>query len=216
MLSDEILQYQEKGNIIIQGDLNARTGVKEDLVQPNKFDQETEIGDNFEIPPRNSEDSSTSNIRGDELLQLYKAHNLVILNGRKTGDPWGKVTSYQWNGTAVVDYVISSSYLFKDITSFRVGDYSPWVSDHCPLFFELTSTKTPNNVEQEKLDILPKSFHFSPEDRRKFVETLKSPEIVVKLTELSSSENMDAQTRATKISDLLIEACDIFKFLIFL
>ena len=89
-----------------------------------------------------------------------------------------------------------------------MGDYSPWLSDHCPLFFELTFTKTPNNLEQEKLDILPKSFHFSPEDRRKFVETLKSPEMVVKLTELSSSENMDAQTRATKISDLLIEACD--------
>ena len=150
MLSNEILQFQDKGKVIIQGDLNAHTGNKEDIIQPNKFHQNNEIDDNFELSHRNSEDTSQTNIRGEELLELCKAHNLVILNGRKMGDPWGKVTSYQWNGTAVVDYVITSLELFNDLTGFKVGEYSPWVSDHCPLLFQMTSVKTGKVVETEE------------------------------------------------------------------
>ena len=207
-LSDEILQFQEKGKIILQGDLNAHTGIKEDMIQPNKFDQDVEINENFELPSRNSEHTSSTNIRGDELLELCKAHNLVILNGRKTGDPWGKITSYQWNGTAVVDYVITSLDLFKNITSFKVGDYSPWVSDHCPLLFEMIVSKTLKEVEKEKLEKLPKSFHIGPEDRKKFIETLKSPEMIGKLTSIGLSEKADPQGLTTKITDVLIETCD--------
>ena len=132
-LSEDIIHFQRKGKIILQGDINARTGTGEDSIQPDKFEQEPEEGENLELPPRNSEDKGHIDIRGEELLELCRSHNLVILNGRKTGDPWGKITSYRWNGTAVVDYVIISSDIFSKITHFKVGDYSPSVSDHCPL-----------------------------------------------------------------------------------
>ena len=44
------------------------------------------------LPPRTSEDSTKVDGRGEELLDLCKAFNLVIINGRKTGDPFGKIT----------------------------------------------------------------------------------------------------------------------------
>ena len=205
-LSDEILQFQEKGKIILQGDLNAHTGIKEDTIQSNKFDQDVEINENFELPSRNSEHTSSTNIRGEELLEL--THNLVILNGRKTGDPWGKITSYQWNGSAVVDYVITSLDIFKNIPGFKVGDYSPWVSDHCPLLFEMMVSKTVKEIKKEKLEKLPKSFHIGTEDRKKFIETLKSPEMIEQPTMIGLSEKADPQGLTTKITDVLIETCD--------
>ena len=135
-MSEDIIHFQRKGKIILQGDVNARTGTDKDLIQPDKFEQESEEGEYLELPPRNCEDKGHIDIRGEELLELCRSLNLLILNGRKTGDPWGKITSYQWNGTAVVDYVIISSDIFSKITHFKV-DYSPWVSDHCPLLFEI-------------------------------------------------------------------------------
>ena len=47
---------------------------------------------------------------------------MIIINGRKTGNPFGKFTLYQWNGQAVVDYTISSFELLDKITYFKVGD----------------------------------------------------------------------------------------------
>ena len=104
-LSDEILFFQRKGRVILQGDFNAHTGTKEDTISADKFDQDAELRENFTLPSRNSEDNSPTNIRGEEMLELCKYHNLIILNGRKTGDPWGKLTSFQWNGSAIIDYV---------------------------------------------------------------------------------------------------------------
>ena len=106
------------------------------------------------------------------MLELCKYHNLITLNGRKTRDPWGKLTSFQWNGSAIVYYVLAPIDFYNDITSFKVGDYSPWVSDHCPLHFEMTLRTTFKEDKREKLGELPKVFHLNLEDRTKFVETL--------------------------------------------
>ena len=56
-----------------------------------------------------SEDSTKVDYRGEDLLDLSKALNPVIISGRKIWDPFGKITSYQWNGKFVVDYTTSSS-----------------------------------------------------------------------------------------------------------
>ena len=39
-LGEEITLFQRKGKMILQGDLNARTGNKEDIIQLDKFDQD--------------------------------------------------------------------------------------------------------------------------------------------------------------------------------
>ena len=204
-MSDEITQFQCKGKIILQGDFNARTSNKEDIIRPDKHDQDEELDGKLTLLLRNSED--TSDIRGEELLELCKAHKLIILNGRKTGDPWGKITSYQWNGRAVVDYVLTSCELFDSITYFKVGDYSPWVSDHCPLLFEMHSKTAPSEVIEE-LDELPKTFYIGPRNKTKYLETLKSSEIAVKLLSLNTLDNPEPQELTTKITEILIDSCD--------
>ena len=66
-MSDDIIHFQKKGEVILQGDINARTGSEEDSLQPDKFEQETEVGDNLELPPRNSEDKGHIDIRGGRI-----------------------------------------------------------------------------------------------------------------------------------------------------
>ena len=129
------------------------------------------------------------------------------MNGKKTGDPWGKITSYQWNGRAVVDYVIVSCELFKTVTSFMVGDYSPWVSDHCPLLFEMHSVKHSNKTT-EKLKELPQKYHLCPRDKEKFVETLNSNDIREKLTKLNTSSHLEPQKSTSKLIDIMTDTCE--------
>ena len=88
-----------------------------------------------------------------------------------------------------------------------MGEFQPWVSDHCPLLFEITSVRTQIKEEHEKLQDLPKSFHFKLGDHKNFLDTLKKPDMVEKLTHQNTIE-MDAQILATKITDILEETCD--------
>ena len=120
--SEEIAKFQQKGEVIIQGDLNARTGREKDFVNPHLVDENDNHKEveNMGVIQRNSEDTIV-NKRGEELLELCKSLDMVILNGRKAGDPWGKMTSHQHNGSAVVDYVIVSVNLLMKVGYFSVG-----------------------------------------------------------------------------------------------
>ncbi len=120
---------------MIQGDLNAKTCTLEDTISPDKTDELFEL--NIDQPPqkRNSQYSAV-NPRGNELLDMCKSLDLNIANGRKTGDPFGNYTCFKWNGSSVVDYLVSSSPIFKSIPLFKVGDFMPWLSDHCPNYFK--------------------------------------------------------------------------------
>ena len=125
-----------------------------------KHDQESGQG-NFEATHRNSVDTSKTDIRGEELLELCEA-----LNGRKNGDPFGEITSYQWKGKAVDDYVISSLELFDSITYFKMGDYSPFISDHCPRFYEMHSKIGPKKTNDESLREYPSTFFLNPKTKK--------------------------------------------------
>ena len=139
--------------------MHARGGKKDFVNLHNvegykEYDEEEESG----IGQRNSEDI-VINRRGEELVELCKSLNMVILNGRRVGDPWGKMTSHQYNGSAVVDYVIVSVNLLSSIGNFLVGDFSAWVSDHCNLLYELNVVHD-IPIEKEILSNVPKSFRF--------------------------------------------------------
>ena len=146
-LADDIVRFKrEGGNIILQGDFNARTSNEKDFIQPDKYDENNQA-DILNIPLRNSQDK-ISDGRGKELIDLCKSLDLTIINGRKTGDPFGAPTSFQWNGNSVIDYAISSQTLFPQIVTFKIGNYKPWISDHCPLhyFFQI---KNPIHTSSE-------------------------------------------------------------------
>ena len=103
-----------------------------------------------DVPNRNSEDKVPADHRGKELLELCKSLQLVILNGRKIGDLFGKFTSLQWNGNSVVDYVLVSKSLYSSITYFKIGNFIPWLSDHCATRFKLRSCMTRKTQSDEE------------------------------------------------------------------
>ena len=70
-LFDEIFSFQEKGEVIVQGDFNARTHVDGDIITMDKYDESFMIPTedlSQNIQSRNSEDKITSDHRGKELL----------------------------------------------------------------------------------------------------------------------------------------------------
>jgi len=97
VLEQEIHKYSKQGKIILLGDLNARTGTLNDLIENDCFDfLPDDAACNLEKnwPKRNNGDY-TANKLGGEVLRLCIGYKLRILNGRATGDLDGKLTSYQ-------------------------------------------------------------------------------------------------------------------------
>ena len=82
ILNDEISRFKGKGNIFVQGDLNARIGQNDDFLTNDKFDKILGLENNYNLPTRNAEDSSV-NARGKELLDFCKTNDYQIVNGRK-------------------------------------------------------------------------------------------------------------------------------------
>ena len=205
-LGGEIEFFQGKGSVILQGDLNAHTSNKDDIIISDKHDQDIESGNT--VPHRNSEDLTKINKRGEELLELCKALNMIFMNGRKTGDPFGKITSYQWNGKAVDDYVISSLDLYQSITCFEVGEYCPFVSDHCPLFYNIHSKRHFMEKSEDTGREAPNLFYLNTEDKQKLTESLKSPVIADRLAFLNNTMfDSDPQKMVSEISNTLLEVC---------
>ena len=75
MLSNEIDIFSKKGDIILQGDFNARTGQKKDFIESDPFFEDLfdqpEENCTPSLPPRNSEDKN-DNPRGEELLDFLQ------------------------------------------------------------------------------------------------------------------------------------------------
>ena len=103
----EARKFKDVGRVKLQGDFNAYTSNLPDFIEGDKTDRDMGIEIVSTPIPRNSEDSKCTNERGKDLLDLCKASDMLIVNSRKSGDIFGKYTSFQWNGSRVVDYVIS-------------------------------------------------------------------------------------------------------------
>jgi hypothetical protein len=107
--SDIVNRYSGKGNIILCGDLNARTGSESDCIQDDSNDEHLPLYENYNSviiqEKRCSHDCKVDN-RGKKLLDLCIGSKLRFLNGRMWGDSYGKFTCIKPSGSSVVDYVI--------------------------------------------------------------------------------------------------------------
>ena len=198
---------KDKGQIMINGDLNAKTDDLDDTIVPDKFDAELEL--NFDKPPpkRNSHDTSI-NARGTEILDMCKSLNINIVNGRKTGDIFGEYTCVKWNGNSVVDYLLTSASAFQKILYFKVGDFLPWLSDHCPLHFTLelsNNIQSPNMQDKAPMERAPKQFVWTEKGRQKFLEILSSQSSQHKLRNSSQLDYSSPNNAITHITDSLIK-----------
>ena len=137
-LAEDIINFKGRGgDIILQGDFNARISNDKDFLETNTDDlyENMYAIDNhdyqtgtLDINSRNSEDK-VSDGRGKELIEMCKSLDLIIINGRKTGDSNGAATSFFLSfflflfflftpGSIVIPY---SSIIFLMLFSHAVG-----------------------------------------------------------------------------------------------
>ena len=103
-------KYNKKWDILLAGDVNARTGSCPEFIEN---DTSTHIpipnhcyNVDFVKERRVSQGTMTYS-RGKELLELCIGNQLRILNGRRFGNTTGRFTYFKTNGSSVVDYMIA-------------------------------------------------------------------------------------------------------------
>ena len=220
-VNDEISHFMEKGTVLVQGDLNARIGIKPDFIRGGLCGQpEDEVeatncyfttgsileDENSTIEPslRNSEDKK-ENSRGKDLLDICVVNDLLVVNGRKTGDIFGKYTSHNWNGSSVVDYLLCPSSFFGRISKFTVGEYIPWLSDHCliksdiSLFVDVDRS----TVREELTEEVHPGYLWDSESILNYQTGLRNREIVDKVEALISCTSIRPTNLAMEIQKLL-------------
>jgi hypothetical protein len=120
-------------NIIICGDLNARTANLCDFLTDNKHEENFEKTFPPNVPPRQSKDKEV-NFFGRELIDFCCMTQTLILNGR-TGTDLG-IGKCTCKDASVVDYVLVSEKCFDWISKFDILDFEKLYSDaHCALTF---------------------------------------------------------------------------------
>ena len=77
--NEQMIFFQKQAVLLVQGDLNARTGHENDFVEYDKFDQQVAVENLCNQHTCNSQDPNT-NSRGKELLDVCKLNDL-IMNG---------------------------------------------------------------------------------------------------------------------------------------
>ena len=202
-LSKDIEDIKDKGGeVILQGDLNARTAQERDWVENDKYDPEMSPV-SYELSPRSSLDK-VLDPKGKELLDICKTNELCIVNGRKTGDILGNFTSFQPNGSSVIDYGIVSQSLFESVLSFSVGNFKPWLSDHCPIHYVVgTRICRSNSSENDQTEPQPTKWYWDEDCSEKFENILKMDNISAKLNRIRNSS--DANNMVEGINSLLSE-----------
>ena len=207
-LSEDIVCLQGEGEVIINGDFNARTGGLEDTISPDKSDILFDISFATPPPKRNSRDIEIDQ-RGRDLVELCKSLDLRIVNGRKTGDLFGDYTCIKYNGNSLVDYLVTSSSTFENISSFNVGDFLPWLSDHCPVFFTLevqNCTMDAKSSEKRTKTKAPKQYIWSDESKENFRTMINTPEIKSKLDRSVEVDHSDPNLLVNYVSDILVDS----------
>lgn len=125
-LHREINHFQAQGNVLLCGDLNARTGCEPDSIDPqgnNHVFGQTTLYVTPTIINQNDLDCEI-NKSGREVVHLCRALGLYIVNSRLRGDSLERFTYSSALGSSVVDYAITDIDPCT-ISAFTVRQQSP-------------------------------------------------------------------------------------------
>lgn len=152
-LEDSISAAISKGQVLVVGDLNARTGGGADYTMDTLLDDQFQTGPAPTCVDRNSQDTQV-NSHGRELLRLCQRTGLRIVNGRVSGDEAGAFTFVSPSGGAsLIDYVVACPNAFGLVTQFSVVP-AP-CSDHLALQFDLVTSQAGPRLGGEEPGIAP-------------------------------------------------------------
>ena len=143
--------------ILMLGDANAHTKKLNDLnnIEPNQLPAEFAL-DLFEdvseamhvhcSRPRSNYDRIAVNWNGRALIDMCKANNMLLLNGRAGQDAGvGNYTCFSFNensnlheGVSTIDYCIASQSIWPWVKDFEIDTFDRMLSDrHAPVILTL-------------------------------------------------------------------------------
>ena len=210
----EILQFSQKGNMLLLGDFNARTSKLDDFISKEGNTFIKDITENSAHPPKRNNFDSSVNDHGKVLLQLCKNCNLRILNGTTLGDSLGKPTYHGRHGTSLLDYAICHQDLVPRIENLVIKPPS-YLSDHSQI---LTWVKTKLPIAQEQnppnaptsQHKLPVQFIWENNSVYLFKQQLLSVETQSKLNQFINSPSIPSKEEVnnytSKFQDIILNA----------
>ena len=129
ILEGEISHFQAQGNVLVCGDLNARTAEEQDTINSHG-DKHLPGSNNLSLPiyPHRNNYDKVKNKNGVQLVKLCRTLGLYIVNGRLRGDSFGRYTYSSSLGSSTVDYFLTD----LNPESLRAFTVSPLtlLSDH--------------------------------------------------------------------------------------
>ncbi|CAG2245087.1 unnamed protein product [Mytilus edulis] len=215
-LENEISTFSMNGQIVLIGDLNARTGQRADFIvndsdHINNFDGFDLLPENYitdsEIN-RNNQDTSVNTV-GTKLLDLCLSSRLRLLNGRFLGDSLGYYTYMSSSGFSTVDYAVVSESLLSSVKYFKTNDFT-YLSDHVQITLYM---KCSINIDkeiglEEKGWHWIKSYKWSENSKLKLIDALLTENVkneIIEFEMVNYEENQvgvdEATEKLTKILD---------------
>ena len=180
LIEGQIRKFSQEGEVLLVGDLNARTALELDYVD-NDTDRFISPLASYPVDsppcPRSNQDEAI-NSRGRELIDLCIATRMRILNGRVPGDSLGFYTCHKYNGSSTVDYAIASDSLLKDIQYLHVNRDITDLSDHCMVSVALGNFcfQISNRESTLTMDTIPAGFKWDKQSALLFQQALCGPE----------------------------------------
>ena len=221
ILHSIIRDYNDKGSIIVVGDLNARIGNCQDLASNDNSGDfidlpsclNSEVGIPFGCPVstlRNSQDIG-SNSHKPLLLDIINNNSLLILNGRTIGDSSGRYTCYKWNGNSVVDYFICNNNVLHYVNFLSVKAHTLY-SDHNPLVLTLKKYPATHNRGSNrsfKFEKAPPRYKINADSINTFTEAQNHPDFVNQLDSLlTEAPSCTTKEQITKLNDSFMNLID--------
>ena len=220
-LEQDCAKFQNRGNVIISGDFNARTGSKPDHV-PDFMENDniehfalqssTSVLDSSGKKIRNNQDCVV-NSYGNKLLSLCKSLNLRILNGRTLGDSAGAFTSFQYNGRSTVDYVIADENIIHKIPTLSVSPPTH-LSDHAHISFRVSNGIINKTIIHTKDETMVKLiFKWTEDSPALYRSALEMPNLKHNLDKCMIDNSIDKQYNVNnlchKLTDFMTDAAKL-------
>ena len=170
-ICESVANRFRRGEVIICGDTNARTGNLLDYVPMQVLNEPSYIHNiKPNEHPRNNVDKIINNY-GRQLIDMCKYTGLQICNGRLTKSAF---TCYKHNGESVVDYLLATPNVNKYVSKINIADKTA-DSDHCAITFDVVGNQN-IQPQQKRTNKAPVAFHWDPHLKYIFCQRLGNSE----------------------------------------
>ena len=142
------------------------------------------------------------------MLETCTALNLRILNRGIVGDLEGKKTCFHYNGRSVVDYVIGSKSIPRNVRYLIVNPLMPNLSNHCHLSFAIKANFVNRDSFETSAELILTEYNrlfWNIKSKDRLKDGLKSQTVQSRLEAAVKHDSID--TASELISETWVEAC---------